>query len=83
MKFKVIACDTLREEIGKILQEGVELKSFRSGLHRFPEELRQSLKEEIDKSDGIDYILLGYGLCAGLRDLFTSVLDNKKRNIVY
>lgn len=83
MKFKVIACDTLREEIGKILQEGVELKSFRSGLHRFPEELRQSLKEEIDKSNGIDYVLLGYGLCAGLRDLLTSVLDNKKRNIVY
>jgi len=83
LKFKVIACDTLREEIGKILPEGVELKSFRFGLHRFPEELRQSLKEEIDKSDGIDYILLGYGLCAGLRDLLTSVLDNKKRNIVY
>lgn len=63
MKFKVIACETLREEIEKLLPEGVEFKTFGFGLHRFPDKLRQSLKEEIDKADDVDYIVLGYGLC--------------------
>jgi len=63
LKFKVIACETLKTEIEKLLPEGVELKSFKFGPHRFQDELRQNLKEEIDRNNNVDCIFLGYGLC--------------------
>jgi hypothetical protein len=41
LKFKVIACETLKTEIEKLLPERVGLESFRFGLH---DELKRNLK---------------------------------------
>jgi len=64
LRIKLIACQTIWEEISPIFH-GIEGKSIEFGLHLDPKKLNRILQEEIHKSIGFDVILLGYGLCGG------------------
>jgi hypothetical protein len=61
----VIACATVIEEILPILPSDVGHRVLQFGLHREPEKLRLALQDAINEvSEGVDTIILGYGLCA-------------------
>lgn len=62
---KVIACATVIEEMLPLLPPGVAYQILDFGLHVNPEELRRTLQDTIDATgDGMDTIILGYGLCS-------------------
>jgi Protein of unknown function (DUF1638) len=62
---KIIACQTVGEEIKTLLPDGYTLEMLKYGLHNVPKNLHTQLQEAIDAT-GLEYgtILLGYGLCA-------------------
>ena len=69
MKICVISCEVLVGECSRAAGQSphiVTLSFQKFGLHDKPDELRETVQQEIDKaSDGkSDYILLGYGLCS-------------------
>ncbi len=67
---KIIACETLRDEIERVAP-GVEVEFCEGLLHDYPDRLRDTLNERIAATPGARTILLGYGRCcngtAGLR----------------
>jgi hypothetical protein len=64
-RIKVIACETVIEEMRPFLPSYVTSEVLDFGLHIAPEKLRKSLQQAIDKiGDGADVIILGYGLCS-------------------
>jgi hypothetical protein len=62
---KVIACDTVIEEMLPYLPANMAYEVLDFGLHLRPESLKAKLQEAIDASC-LDYdtLLLGYGLCS-------------------
>lgn len=65
MRAKVIACETVAEELQGLLPEGVPYTRLEFGLHVVPERLHEALQREIDQTqEPVEVILLGYGLCA-------------------
>ena len=63
-RYKLIAYMTVADELDGSLPEGTETSFLEFGLHSFPEKLKATLQEEIDRTEGVDAILLGYGLCS-------------------
>ena len=62
---KVIACQTVIEEMLPHMPPGMRYEVLDFGLHRAPGALRQSLQEAIDNAGpGVEAVVLGYGLCA-------------------
>jgi hypothetical protein len=61
---KIIACMTVAEELEGIVPEGTETAYMEFGLHTNPKKLTEKVQEEIDRTNGVDTILLGYGLCS-------------------
>lgn len=66
LKLKCIACEVLARPIYLCAARSphlidVEMNKF--GLHLHPEKLRRELQAGIDRIEGYDAILLGYGLC--------------------
>lgn len=62
----VLACRTIEEEVTRAIEEaGVDyaVKWVESGLHNFPERLRDTLQGEIDSISNVDTIILCYGYC--------------------
>ena len=65
LKTKIIACQTVGEELQTLLPDGFVLSLLDFGLHRTPETLRIELQEAIDATnEDVGTILLGYGMCA-------------------
>jgi len=65
LRARVIACETVGEEIKSLLPEGVSCRLLQFGLHLTPEKLNATLQEEIDATpEEVDTILLGYGMCS-------------------
>lgn len=67
MRIKLIACEALYRECCRAAaasQHVVDLKFTPFGLHNTPSELRATIQAEIDASDSVDYVALGYGLCS-------------------
>ena len=65
LKFKVIACATVIEEMLPFLPENVPYEVLDFGLHLNPSELKGILQSKIDEaSQKADVLLLGYGLCS-------------------
>ena len=65
MRTRIIACETVAEEIRNLIPEGIPCKSLEFGLHRTPEKLNAALQKEIDETkEDVDTILLGYGMCS-------------------
>ncbi|MFC1901087.1 DUF1638 domain-containing protein [Chloroflexota bacterium] len=63
-RYKIIACMTVAEELDGLIPEGTETAFLEFGLHSYPEKLKASVQEEIDRTNGVDAILLGYGMCS-------------------
>ncbi len=77
VRVKIIACQTVGEEIGRLLETAefdgslplpsgqVEpsVQELPFGLHNIPTDLFSRVQEEVDASQDADVIVLGYGLC--------------------
>ena len=63
---KIIACDTLRDEIRHIVdgQLDLEVELCEGLLHDYPDKLRATVQERIDATPGERTILLCYGRCS-------------------
>lgn len=62
---KVIACETVIEEMQPFLPPAITVEVLDFGLHLVPGELKQMLQRSIDMTAAsIQAIVLGYGLCA-------------------
>jgi len=64
-RIKVIACQTVGEELKPLLPDNFDMTLLEYGLHNVPENLHARLQAEIDATPSqVDTILFGYGLCA-------------------
>jgi hypothetical protein len=64
-KTKIIACETVLEEILPILPQGMAYEVLDFGLHLIPNNLKEILQLTIDNQDGeLKTLILGYGLCS-------------------
>lgn len=64
-RMKIIACQTVGEELRPLLPDGFILALLEYGLHNVPQDLHARLQAEIDSTvENVDTILFGYGLCA-------------------
>jgi hypothetical protein len=62
---RVIACETVIEEMLPFLPADVPHEVLDFGLHIYPAKLKKVLQEKIDEaSPKADVLLLGYGLCS-------------------
>jgi hypothetical protein len=62
----LIACQTISNEVEQALSEinnEISLLWIESGLHSYPDSLRNRLQEEINKLEGYDNILMAFGSC--------------------
>jgi len=65
VRAKIIACETVGEELKSLIPQGTPCTFLKFGLHCTPDELHATLQEEIDRTqDDVDTILLGYGMCS-------------------
>jgi hypothetical protein len=65
LRTKVIACQTVGEELKPLLPNGFDLEMLEYGLHNVPGQLHERLQAAIDATGPeVGTILLGYGLCA-------------------
>jgi hypothetical protein len=62
---KIIACQTVGEELKSLLPNGYDMEMLEYGLHNVPDKLHDQLQAAIDRT-GPEYgtILIGYGMCA-------------------
>ena len=65
-QYKLIICHTVAEELEgtDLVQPGTEVVLMEALLHRDPQKLKNELQDEIDRTEGVEAILLGYGLCS-------------------
>jgi hypothetical protein len=59
---KILACETLRDEIGRVAGD-IEVEYCEGLLHDRPDRLRETLNQRIAATPGSRTILLGYGRC--------------------
>jgi hypothetical protein len=65
LRAKIIACETVGEELRNLIPGGIPCTFLEFGLHCTPEKLNAALQREIDKTqEDVDTILLGYGMCS-------------------
>lgn len=64
-KTKIIACETVIEEMQPMLPPGIAFEVLDFGLHLIPSNLKKILQQAIDTQDGeFNTVILGYGLCS-------------------
>jgi hypothetical protein len=65
LRIKVIACQTIGEELKPLLPCDFEMEALEYGLHNDPKRLHTQLQAAIDNT-GPEFgtILIGYGMCA-------------------
>ncbi|MBC8492744.1 MAG: DUF1638 domain-containing protein [Chloroflexi bacterium] len=65
MRAKIIACETVGEELRNLIPDDMPCKFLEFGLHLTPERLNAVLQSEIDETrEDVDTILFGYGMCS-------------------
>ncbi|MBM4340955.1 MAG: DUF1638 domain-containing protein [Deltaproteobacteria bacterium] len=66
MKYLVIACHIMKDEILRFQTNGISFIFLEQSLHRVPEKMKEAIQAEILKADDWegDYIILSYGLCS-------------------
>lgn len=73
MKIAVIACETFRQELDKVLGDDPDIiykEYVEFGLHEYPQELKAAIIEKVNAWEGkADAVLLGYGICQSLKDI--------------
>lgn len=66
MAVKFICCDVFKEEILAMNPPPqIEFEFISMGLHLHPAKLHLKVQETLDKSQGYERIILGFGLCGG------------------
>jgi hypothetical protein len=66
MKYLVIACSIMKDELLRYEGNGISFIFLEQSLHRTPQKMKEVIKEEVEKAnswDG-DFIILSYGLCS-------------------
>ncbi len=66
MKTALIACKTLEDEVNEALKNtdhSFSVYWIESGLHNYPDKLRENLQQCIDEIADCDYIVMAFGLC--------------------
>jgi hypothetical protein len=62
---KIIACETVAEELKPLIPEHLPYQFLKFGLHNTPEQLNTELQEAIDTTaEDVDTLLFGYGMCS-------------------
>jgi Protein of unknown function (DUF1638). len=64
MNAKVFACNTIADEIERVLPQGMSCELLPYALHREPRKLNKELQAKIDADQEHDTLLFGYGLCS-------------------
>jgi hypothetical protein len=66
MKYLVIACNIMRDELLRFETNGISFVFLEQSLHRTPQKMKPIIQEEIDKAaeEDWDYVILSYGLCS-------------------
>jgi hypothetical protein len=77
MKIGVIACDMIKRELEKVLEnypEVGEIVWLESALHVYPERMKATIIERINElRESVDVIFLGYGFCQSLKGIEAEV----------
>lgn len=66
MKTAVLACPTIKDELtlaDQRVQSGYDFFWMPTNLHSFPEKYRDQIQLELDKLDGYERVILGFGFC--------------------
>ena len=77
MKTALIACKTLEDEVTQALNntdQAFAVHWIESGLHNYPDKLRETLQHCIDEITDCEYIVMAFGLCGN------ALLDLCSRN---
>jgi hypothetical protein len=73
MRIGVIACDMIKHEIARIVENDpdiTEVVYLEAALHVYPEKMRDAIVEQINALEGkVDAVFLGYGYCQSLKDI--------------
>ena len=66
MKYLVIACNIMKEELLRFQANGISFVFLEKSLHRTPKKMKPVIQEEVDRAaeQEFDYIILSYGLCS-------------------
>jgi hypothetical protein len=66
MKYLVIACSIMKDELLRFESNGISFIFLEQSLHRTPEKMKPVIQKEIDRAEkeDWDYIILSYGLCS-------------------
>jgi hypothetical protein len=66
MRYLVIACSIMKDELLRFQAEGISFIFMEQSLHRTPQKMGPLIQDEIDRADhqDWDYIILSYGLCS-------------------
>jgi hypothetical protein len=66
LDYKVVACNTLKDEINKVIIDlnlNIEINWVDSGLHNYPDKLNKRIQKNIDQIKDTKNILLLFGYC--------------------
>jgi hypothetical protein len=66
MSSAIVACKTISNEVRKAITEAHVTHPviwIESGLHNWPDKLRQKLQEQISCIDNVEYIIMAFGYC--------------------
>lgn len=66
MNTAILACKTLEDEVEQAVKRtnhNYPIYWIESGLHNYPEKLKQTLQQTIDKICKYDYLIMLFGLC--------------------
>jgi hypothetical protein len=66
-----LACETIRDELEHALEDAggnFRVCWIESGLHNFPDLLRERLRKTLDSLDGCDLVLMAFGRCGNVLD---------------
>jgi len=66
MKYLVIACNIMKDELLRFQTNGISFVFLEQSLHRTPQKMKPIIQEEIERAESWDgdYIILSYGLCS-------------------
>jgi hypothetical protein len=66
MKYLVIACSIMKDELLRFQSNGISFVFLEQSLHRTPQKMKPIIQEEVDKAaeQDLDYVILIYGLCS-------------------
>lgn len=66
MKYLVIACSIMKDELLRFEADGISFVFLEQSLHRVPQKMKEVIQGEMDKAENWegDYIILSYGLCS-------------------